>query len=155
MQLPIIGATKISNQFYEGDQNSQSNVLNQGINSNPFLGSSGGFPKWVDDGDNKRDQSTENILNDEDSTLDQFGWHVSTITYLTNTYYVDSRDFLINFDLLINMFRSYPKSAAQENCPTTTCTGSYIYFIDKNGTVKTLLAELPIESKTGFQNIFP
>lgn len=155
MQLPIIGATKISNQFYEGDQNSQSNVLNQGINSNPFLGSSGGFPKWVDDGDNKRDQSTENILNDEDSTLDQFGWHVSTITYLTNTYYVDSRDYLINFDLLINMFRSYPKSAAQENCPTTTCTGSYIYFIDKNGTVKTLLAELPIESKTGFQNIFP
>ena len=55
----------------------------------------------------------------------------------------------------MNMFRSYPKSAAQENCPTTTCTGSYIYFIDKNGTVKTLLAELPIESKTGFQNIFP
>ena len=69
MQLPIIGATKISNQFYEGDQNSQSNVLNEGINSNPFLGSTGGSPKWVDDGDNKRDQSTENILNDEIKSL--------------------------------------------------------------------------------------
>ena len=155
IQLPIMGATKISNQFYQGDQDSQPDILNEEINSNPFHGSYGGFPTWIDDGDNKRDQSTENILNDEDSNLNQFGWHVSKITYLTNTYYVDSRDYLINFDLLVKMFRSYPKSAAQENCPTSTCTGSYIYFIDRNGTVQTLLAELPIESKTGFQNIFP
>ncbi|MQG18611.1 MAG: type II secretion system protein [SAR202 cluster bacterium] len=155
MQFPIIGATKISTQFYEGDQNSQPNVLSDGINSNPFYGGSGGFPKWLDNGDNKRDQSVENILNDEDSDPNQFGWHVSKITYLSNTYYVDSRDYFINFDLLSDMFRNYPKSAAQENCPTSTCTGSYIYFIDKNGTVQTLLAELPIESKTGFQNIFP
>jgi hypothetical protein len=110
----------------------------------------------VDVGNGTRDGS-ENVLNDEDATGTQFGWYVAAVTSGGTTYYVDSRDYLIDFDLLVaeKLMRQPPESAATENCSVSTCTGSYLYFVDSAGNVETLLATYPVASKSGYQGVFP
>ena len=78
------------------------------------------------------------------------------------TYYVDSRDFIIDFDLLLNtvgddgLLRKPPESAAAASCSNSSCDGSSIYFVDSVGNVQTLLASFPRADKTGFQEgVFP
>lgn len=121
-----------------------------------MAGTEGGTPKWVDDGSGSRNGS-ENVLNDEDATGTQFGWYVASVSSGGTTYYVDSRDYLIDFDLLVDekLMRQPPESAAAENCSESTCTGSYLYFVDAAGNVETLLATYPVASKSGYQGVFP
>ena len=155
-QYPIFGALKRGGSLYRGDDGSTPAVVQGGIAGNPLGGTMGGTPVWVDDGDAVREASEE-VLNDEDSPASAPGWHVARVDLQGVTYYVDSRDYLINFDLIFaeGLLHTIPASASQDNCSASKCTGSYIYFVNPRGTVETLLSSFPVAEKTGFQQIFP
>ena len=159
-QYPILGAAKVSGALYAGDPNSDAEVIDGGIAGNPLGGTTGGAPIWADDGSAVR-ESIEDVLNDEDSSSGEVGWHVKEVVVSGVTYYVDTRDFIMDFDLMLNtggggLLREPPKSASQDSCSISACTGSYIYFVDRVGNVKTLLAGLPTPDASGFQEgVFP
>ena len=157
-QFPIIGASKGELSFYSGDDGFVAGVLVNGIEGNPLGGISGGNPIWVDDGDGLRG-TDEEVLNDEDSTGFEPGWHVQEVVFRGITYFVDSRDFFIDFDLAkeLGAIRKVPKAAAPENCPRSPskCGGSYIYFLNADNRVDTLLADFPAADRRGFQRVFP
>ena len=158
-QYPILGAARTTLDAYEGDEDGDAGQLDASTIGNPLGGTIGGTPLWADDGDGLRDES-EDELNDEDSTGDEVGWHVAEVEASGRTYFVDSRDYLIDFDLLLvnegkGFLRKVPDSAAPINCSDSDCTGSYVYYVDGDGTVHTLLAKFPRPDTTGFQEIFP
>ena len=159
-QYPILGAAKVGGALYGGDPDSDPEVIDGGISGNPLGGTSGGAPIWVDDGSAAR-EPIEDILNDEDSSGGEVGWHVKEVIVSGVTYYVDTRDFIIDFDLMLDigsggLLREPPKSASPDSCSISTCTGSYTYFVDGVGSVKTVLASLPTLDTTGFQEgVFP
>ena len=97
---------------------------------------------WTDDGDGTR---VENIGN---SSADL--WNTVTVVRGT-TYHTDPRYFFIDFDALktFGLISDIPASAAADNCFTSTCTGSYIWYVDNNGNVQSLSYQFP--SSTGFQ----
>ena len=159
-QFPINGAAKGGGTLYTGDGDATTTVIVAGISGNPLGGTVGGNPVWVDDGDGTRDTS-EDVLNDEDSVGTEVGWHVAQLVVSDVTYYVDSRDYLLDFDLLlqtgpVGLLRTPPESAALDNCSSSVCSGSYLYYVDAEGNVQTLLSSFPIPSTTGFQaGVFP
>ena len=131
-----------------------------GIAGNPQGGLKGGLPVWSDGpgGDGVRGDS-ENDLNDEDST-NEVGWHVNQVIVSGVTYYVDSRDHLIDFDRVtgssaVPLLAEPPESASADNCSISECDGSYIWYVDQNGIVETLLSDFPSATSTGFQEIYP
>ena len=158
-QLPIFAAAKSTGPFYTGDADEIPGVIAEEI-ANPLAGTVGGTPVWVDDGNGLRDV-TEEDLNDEDSPNTAVGWHVAAVSFSSVTHYVDSRDYFIDFDLMLNdgdngFLREPPESASPDNCSVSSCTGSYIWFVDAKGNVKTLLGSLPSQTSTGFQEgVFP
>ncbi len=153
-QFPIKGASKGGGTFYTGDGNSTADTVT--ITGNPQAGTKGGNPVWVDDGDGVRGIS-DNLLVDEDALSSTPRWHVAAVTVRSVNYYVDSRDYFVDFDLIVALgtLRNPPPSAAAENCSVSVCTGSYIYYVRSDGTVETLLATFPTSDKTGFQGSFP
>ena len=158
-QFPILGAAKGGGTFYTADANASADIVV--ITGNPNGGTEGGSPSWIDDGDGARGAGEED-LNDEDAVGTEVGWHVVQVDVSGTTYYIDSRDFIIDFDLLLNtvgddgLLRKPPESAAADSCSTSSCDGSYIYFVDSAGNVQTLLASFPRADKTGFQEgVFP
>jgi len=157
-QLPIMGAAKSGGAYYTGDGDATPGIVT--IGGNPLAGTKGGQPVWVDDGDGAR-LPTEDVLNDEDSLGTEIGWHVADVDSSGTTYYIDSRDYFIDFDLMIStssegFLRSPPESASPENCSLSACTGSYIYYVDETGGVETLLSSLPTQAKKGYQEkVFP
>ena len=155
-QFPILGAAKGKGPWYLGDEFTDAAVISDGILGNPRGGTRGGNPIWVDDDDGFRTPAEE-VLNDEDSDGSEPGWHVQPVQFDGKTYYVDSRDYLIDFDLAarLDMVKEPPKSAAQDNCPRSKCTGSYIFYLNPDLTVETLLSEFPTPDSTGYQNAFP
>lgn len=155
-QLPIFGAAKGAGPFYSGDNNTNPQVIPGGIAGNPLAGTVGGKPIWADDDDGVREDAEE-VLNDEDSTGSEPGWHVARVVVDGATFFVDSRDYLIDFDLLVarGFLRAPPVVAAQDNCRSSRCAGSYIFYVDAQGTVETLLRTFPTPHMTGFQHAFP
>lgn len=156
-QFPLLGAAKGGLRPYAGDDNLDPGVLPNGIPGNPLGGTSGGIPIWVDDGDGVRGTGEE-ALNDEDATGAEPGWHVQPVVVRGATFFVDSRDFFIDFDLASEMgvLREPPRAAAPDNCPTSNrCRGSYIFFLNANNKVETLLGAFPSAETTGFQGVFP
>ncbi len=155
-QLPILGAAKGTGTFYTADGDSVAEVIAGGISGNPVGGTKGGTPVWVDNGDGVR-ASSENNLNDEDAPGTLVGWQVTAVTSTGPTHYVDTRDFIIDFDRLIalGMMRVAPESASSDSCSTSTCSGSYIYYVKVDGSVETLLSSFPTTTKTGFQEAYP
>lgn len=155
-QYPILGADKGGGAFYTGDVGNVAAIIGGGIAGNPLAGTQGGFPSWVDDGDGKREAS-ENDLYDEDAVGTEVGWHVTAVNDGGTTYYVDSRDYLIDFDALkaAGFIRQVPDSAAEENCSLSNCSGSYLWFVGEDGGVNSLLAVYPVQSKSGYQGVFP
>ena len=66
---------------------------------------------------------------------------------------MDTRDYIIDMTMLTGkaLIDGVPSSASSDNGGT----GSYIYYIDANGKVKTLLYTFPTSAKTGFQDVYP
>lgn len=155
-QFPIMGAAKGVGPFYTADADLTAEVIATSV-QNPAAGTQGGTPVWDDNLDGVR-AVDEEILNDEDTPTTTVGWHVAPIVVGATQYYVDSRDFFVDFDLLVDaeLLREAPKSASSENCSVSACTGSYTYYVDAKGTVKTLLNSLPVAANTGFQEgVYP
>lgn len=159
-QLPIFGAAKGTGPYYEGDGDSTAELI-AGAIANPLAGTVGGTPIWADDGSGAREQPSEDVLNDEDTATSVVGWHVRQVVVVGVTNYVDTRDYFVDFDLLLNkdgegFLRVPPDSASKDNCSVSTCTGSYIYYVDEVGTLETLLTSFPATSTKGFQTgVFP
>ena len=158
-QFPIFGAAKGAGPYYTGDVDLVAELI-VGATANALAGTVGGTPVWSDDGSGVREGS-EDVLNDEDTLASVVGWHVAPIAVAGVTNYVDSRDYFVDFDLMLNetgegFLRVPPESASEDNCSESACTGSYIYYIDAVGNMKTLLASFPATSTTGFQpGVFP
>ncbi|MBI2919149.1 MAG: prepilin-type N-terminal cleavage/methylation domain-containing protein [Chloroflexi bacterium] len=134
--------------------------LNAVNHKNPLSGTVGGNPVWTDDADGIRSgtPATDNEENvNGPGVVTPVGWHVVLVTRQTKDYYVDTRDYIIDMEKLTakGLLDGVPASAAADNCPTETCTGSYIYYVGSDGKVQTLLASFPEADKTGFQDVHP
>ncbi|MBF8267798.1 MAG: hypothetical protein HW388_1306, partial [Dehalococcoidia bacterium] len=153
-QYPILGAAKASSTpgdlYTDGADVGTAEISPD----NPLGGAVGGNPVWLDDGDGIRSEENLNGPADPD---DEDGWHMATAVRETKIYYVDTRDYIIDVELLVDagLLGDAPASAADDNCPTTVCTGSYIYYMDADGQVQTLLASFPVVGSTGFQDVHP
>lgn len=106
---------------------------------------------WVDgDGDGARTKS--------DGSSDQWS-SVSKTNRSGSTVHTDPRYFFIDFEELVSAgwLDEIPESAAADNAPessTGTYTGNYIWYVDENGRVESLLADFP--DNTGFQDgVYP
>ncbi|MBI2909817.1 MAG: prepilin-type N-terminal cleavage/methylation domain-containing protein [Chloroflexi bacterium] len=126
---------------------------------NPLGGTKGGNPNWKDDGDGLR---TGNSLFGTAAAATVEGWRLVAVTRQSKTYYVDTRDYIIDMSLLTTddaannkkpLLDGAPSSASSDN--VTGGTGSYTYYVDANGKVQTLLNAFPTSTKTGFQNVHP
>ncbi len=147
-QYPVLGMDKTTGTFIEPDVDSDAAVIVGGIDGNPWGGTRGGSPVWVDDGNLTRDSGEED-LNDEDTESTVAGWHVVAVTRGGTTYYVDTRDYFIDFDELVSAgyLKSIPGSAS--------ASGSYGWYMDADGRVQTLLSSLPTSTSTGYQDTYP
>lgn len=126
-------------------------------NSNPVGGTEGGTPYWVDtDADGVRDDSSEILLRDPptSSTIDH--WLTTDVTRGSKTYVVDSRDWFVNFAELVtdDLMSALPTSASSDN-DSSNGTGSYSWYIDSDGRVKSLFYFFPESDQTGYQNSYP
>ena len=153
-QYPIIGANKTNGAFIQPDENTEAQKIAVPIQGNPLGGTQGGNPKWVDDADGIR-ESAEDDLNDEDSVTAS-GWYVATIIREGTTYIADSRDYFIDFTRLVDtgLLEKAPTSASIDNLGGSD-TGSYSWYVDKSGRVKSLPFFFPESSRTGFQAVYP
>ncbi len=126
---------------------------------NPQGGTAGGNPVWNDDGDGIRSgvDGTDEENHNGPASAGEKGWDVVAVVRQGKTYYVDTRDYIIDLDALVaeGTLDGVPASAADDNCPTSVCTGSYIFYVDADGNVQTLLASFPESDKTGFQGVHP
>ena len=88
------------------------------ITGNVLGGTQGGSPEWVDNQNGIRDEPDEEVLNDEDDNT-QPGWQVAILTRQGTEYLVDSRDYFINFEILVSeeYLESVPSSASPDNVP--------------------------------------
>lgn len=103
--------------------------------------------KWSDDADGVRD--------------DRDTWKPIQVTRGGKTYHTDPRYFFIDFSALVDkgLLESVPQSAAPDHDPDgdatdSSFTGSYIWYVDSDGEVRSLFAEQP--DQEGFQaGVYP
>ena len=136
---------------------SSSGTLNTWVNTdssanltrplNPFKGSKGGEPKWRDGvpSDGLRSASEEN-LNAEKEAIDGSGsgWYVVKKNLEGVDYAADSRDYFIDFTLLVaaGLLKKVPASVSTDN-PGGSATGSYSWYVDPDGVVNALFVHYP------------
>ena len=115
---------------------------------NPLRGTGGGEPKWRDGNADGQRQSEDN-LNDRDATVANDiskggGWYVDDVTFQGSTFAVDSRDYFIDFSLLVgqNLIANVPESASPDN-GGGTISGSYSWYIKATGEVESLFFHFP------------
>lgn len=118
----------------------------------------GGTPMWVD-GDNTADRATGNLplyyhKAPDVPAVDH--WKTSSVTVDGINYVVDSRDWFIDIDLLVQKgyLKKVPLSISSDNT-SGTANGSYSWYIDASGEVKSMLYSKPTEKSDGFQGIYP
>ena len=133
---------------------------------NPRRGTLGGEPKWRDGGDTKDDQraltsdgsrdytagiTEEGLNNPFDTTANNGfgatptgGWYVDKVKFQGQFYAVDSRDYFLDFNLLVDagFLQQVPESASPDNGGGTT-DGSYSWYVKANGSVESLFYFLP------------
>jgi len=159
-QYPIIGASKTGD-LVEPDGDGDGQPIADPIEGNPLRGTQGGKPTWVDqDPSNGSRDSGEEILNDEDTLPTALGWHVVIVRKGETDFLVDTRDYFIDFDKLVNagLLERVPGSASTDNTATKDADspiGSYSWYVDGNGRVQSLLFFFPVSSQTGYQDVFP
>ena len=131
---------------------------------NPLRGTEGGKPIWIDDGDAVRTAVTEDNLLAELQSIGctTGGWHVLEVSARRNntSYAVDSRDYFINVDDLVtaNYLDTVPESASQDNKDSGAegaYDGSYSWYVDGSGRVRSLYYYFPTANSTGYQEAFP
>ena len=90
---------------------------------NPLGGTQGGSPQWIDGplpgGNGIRDGVEEELLDNDELSLDKPAWHVATINRQGTRYIVDSRDYFIDFTKLeaLGLLEEVPLSASPDNKP--------------------------------------
>ena len=124
---------------------------------NPLGGTKGGSPKWTDDGNGIREESEEELLDNDDASVANPGWHVATVTREGATYIVDSRDYFIDFEKLVTddgLLEKVPTSASPDTGGGSE-SGSYSWYVDTKGRVRSLLFFFPEIDQTGYQAVYP
>ena len=160
---PILG----KNQTIKGQLNTQTSTLNMIDDHLPFNTSTSGLwspnggiegadltatSVWVDD-------SSDGVRDIGSSAGSADSWKTVEVTRSGSTYYVDPRYYLIDFDVLVTggFLQEVPNSASNDNKPvgsTNSYTGSYIWYIDDPGTVKSVYMEFP-DTTGHISGIFP
>jgi len=107
---------------------------------------------WVDD-------SSDGVRDIDSSAGSADSWNTVEVTRSGSTYYVDPRYYLIDFDVLVTggFLQDVPASAYEDNKPvssTNTYSGSYIWYVDDLGTVKSLYMEFP-DTAGHVEGVFP
>ena len=176
-QYPIFGADKFNDNFVFPDSTSVADTIVPPLAGNPLGGTQGGSPLWSDgdvssggdSGNGIRDAATgtataselkDEVLNDEDALVASdptvLGWYVAVVKRETTDYIVDSRDYFIDFQTLVDkrLLEKPPASASPDNAGSNA-TGSYSWYVDSLGTVRSLYYFFPESDQTGFQTVFP
>ena len=159
-QYAIMGVDQTGSTDLWSDSDSSTSLTSPG---NPVRGTAGGSPVWVDsDSDGDRNISTEENLNAEaySAGATAGGWHVVKVTKQVTEYVVDTRDYFVDFDKLISggYLPDVPESASLDNRPSGSSNvydGSYSWYVDTNGRVKSLLYFFPVATNSGYQEVFP
>ena len=116
-----------------------------------------GTPFWEDvDGDGRRDPANDRLFYHDASPAPAVDhWNTMTVVRDDMAYVVDSRDWFIEIDMLVKngYFNDVPGSASPDN--SDTGTGSYSWYIDENGEVKSLLYKAPTLGSGGYQDVYP
>ena len=141
-QYPIIGRS--STGTLQSWDNSATAATIATTPLNPLRGTKGGEPKWRDGGaDGLR---TEADLNNEHDSIDGggSGGYVFKRNLEGTDYVADSRDFLIDFNVLVaaGLMKNVPDSASTDN-PGGSSKGSYIWYVDEIGVVNALNTFFP------------
>ena len=124
----------------------------------------GGEPKWRDgglldnpqtnDGKRKLDSDGLPVAGDPENQLNnsvrafgnvlEAGWFVDRVTFHGSTFAIDSRDYIIDFSLLVDagLLQNVPESASPDNGGGST-KGSYIWYVKESGQVQSVLFFLP------------
>ena len=103
------------------------------------------------------DGNSDGVRTKEAGSVDT--WTTVAITSGGTTFFVDARYFFVDFETLVNdgHLESIPGSVSADNAPSgsvETYTGSYIWYVDDKGRVRSLLSSLP--STTDFEEgVFP
>ena len=116
-------------------------------------------PRWEDvDGDGIRNPSGEKLFYENASpspTVDH--WNTSTVaeTETGTEYVVDSRDWFIDMQRLLETFyiEELPASASRDN--HRDGAGSYSWYIDEHGEVRSLFYSNPVPTSGGFRGVYP
>ena len=156
-QYPIHGALKIQGEIVQPDENESADTVL--VAGNAFGGTLGGKPQWIDNQNGIRDEPDEDVLNDEDD-LTRPGWQVASLVLHGVDVLVDSRDYFINFEILVaeDYLETVPSSASPDNVPpgsSESLAGPYSWFVNKRGIVQSTLFSFPTPENIGFQDVFP
>ena len=169
-QYPIFGNTNqgvgsaIREDFFTIDVTS---AITSTPLDNPVGGTEGGTPYWDDgDGDGLRGESTDDPLYPATSTgaTGNDHWKTNTATLGSVVYVVDSKDYFVDFTLLTSdatnkFLDDAPQSASKDNTGTTNSTegdkGTYGWYVDSTGKVKSLYFFFPESDQTGYQDSYP
>ena len=156
-QYPIHGGLKTRGDLVQPDENDTADTVL--ITGNVLGGTQGGSPEWLDNQNGIRDDPDEEVLNDEDDNA-QPGWQVAALTHQGTDYIVDSKDYFINFEILVSeeYLDVVPSSASPDNVPprsNRTLIGPYSWFVNEKGIVDSLLFSFPTTENVGFQDVFP
>lgn len=138
--------------------------------ANPLGGTRGGDPTWADfqnPDDGFRGSPgpvTEQHLQGPGgpctttvcpSLEEDGGWKTVSVTRSGTAYYVDTRDYFVNFDALVTagLLDKVPASASPDCKPsgsTNTYSGTYSWYVDVNGKVQSLLYSYPTSTNKGY-----
>jgi len=124
---------------------------------NPLRGTLGGEPKWmdgpVDNPDLNRNQEDKLSAEKDSIARTGVGWYVTKVTHQGDDFAVDSRDYFIDFTLLVDagLLQNVPESASPDNGGGTV-TGSYSWYVKATGAVESAFFHFPTNGTDIFGN---
>mgnify|MGYP000206264366 CR=1 FL=1 len=82
-------------------------------------------------------------------------WNTTTVTVDDADYVVDSRDWFVDVDVLVKKeyLTEVPASVSPDN--SQSGTGSYSWYVDEDGELKSMLYSYPRPETDGFQEVYP
>ena len=117
----------------------------------------GGTPHWEDvDGDGLRRAGDEKLFYHNASPQPAVDhWNTTPMTLNDVDYVVDSRNWFINMDILVERgyLKKLPESASSDN--SMVGTGSYSYYLNKDLDIQSILHSRPTVDTDGFQQVYP
>ena len=156
-QLPTYARARLGTEFAleEAAVGSQE-ITNLGVEqSNPTGGSPHSeSPFWEDiDGDGLRIATDDKLFyHNADPSPNVDHWNTATVVFKDIGYVVDSRDWFIDMDLLLEKgyLEEIPPSASRDN--SVQGLGGYSWYVDENGEVESLLFATPTGDSVGYQH---